>query len=229
MIGETGPHLVYLSLPFLGYVRNVRVSAKKILNYPWVTFDTYSIDLEGDSVVSSSFLSHASDHIAWEVDVLGTQGVIRMDLHSMLLSVQRKRDLKRRSLALSSLRTSRSIATGVVSNALGNVMGRSFLGHDLIVSKFVKSVTNGTPVPVPPEEGQETTRLMELICSMCPIKVERDVVSSHIGLVDRGRARGYTHVRGEWCRTRHRFHVSVMNIRLCSLRGYGYGRYRQST
>lgn len=47
VISETGPHTVYMSLAFMTDVKSVQVSAKKTLDYPWVLYDDYRLDLRG--------------------------------------------------------------------------------------------------------------------------------------------------------------------------------------
>jgi len=37
------------------------------------------------------------------------------------------------------------------------------LGHDIMIEKFVDSIINDKPVPVTPEEGRETVRVMEVV------------------------------------------------------------------
>jgi len=133
VLGETGPHAVYTSLKFLKNVKNVDIYAKKTLDYPWVLYDDYRIELEGENIVSSIVISHANDCTAADV------------------------------VALSSLRVAGQIVKGVVSNAFGMMLGRTVLGHDILIEKFVDSVANDQPVPVTAEEGRETVRVMEMI------------------------------------------------------------------
>lgn len=163
VIGETGPHAIYMSLAFLKNVRNVYVSAKKILKYPWVSYDNYRIELEGENVNSSIIISHANDCAVEDVDLFGTEGIIKMDLQSMLLTLYKRRDLNLASLAISSLNTAGQIIKGVASNAFRVTLGKTFLGHDLMIKKFIDSILNDQPVPVPPEEGRETIRVMEMV------------------------------------------------------------------
>ncbi len=167
VIGETGPHVVYLSLPIIGDVDRVQVSAGKTLAYPWVEYDNYFIQLDGRAVGSSIVVSHATKYTAMEVDIFGTEGMIRVDLQSMLLSVYGRKRLSPLSLALSSLGASRRTATGVLRNALASVVGKSFLGHFYLAKEFVRSVENDAPPPVTPEEGMETTRVMGQISAKC--------------------------------------------------------------
>jgi len=163
VLGETGPHAVYTSLKFLKNVKNVDICAKKSLAYPWVLYDDYRIELEGENMISSIVISHANDCTAADVDLFGTNGTIKMDLQSMLLILYEREDLKPMSVALSSLRVAGQIMKGVVSNAFGIMLGRTLLGHDILIKKFVDSVANDQPVPVTAEEGRETVRVMEMI------------------------------------------------------------------
>ncbi|MHA1832753.1 MAG: hypothetical protein ACTSV7_02070, partial [Candidatus Baldrarchaeia archaeon] len=75
----------------------------------------------------------------------------------------RRNSLKPVDVSMSSLSIARQIIGGVASNALKTVFRRSMLGHDIMIEKFVKSIINDQPVPVTPEEGRETIRVMEMI------------------------------------------------------------------
>ena len=163
VIGETGPHTVYLSLAFLKNVKGVDVSARKKSEYPWVLYDDYRIELEGENVNSSIYISHASDYTACEVDLFGTDYAIKIDMQSMLLIRYKREHLKPTSVAFSSLSIAAQIVKGVVSNAFKVMLHRPMLGHDIMIEKFVKSIINDQPVPVAPEEGRETVRVMEII------------------------------------------------------------------
>jgi len=52
---------------------------------------------------------------------------------------------------------------GVMSNAFRVMLHKPMLGHEIMIEKFVESVINHQPVPVTPEEGRETVRVMEMI------------------------------------------------------------------
>ena len=41
IIGETGPHIAYMSMAFLTDIRNVDVYAKNVLKHPWAPFDEF--------------------------------------------------------------------------------------------------------------------------------------------------------------------------------------------
>jgi len=163
VIGETGPHTIYMSLAFMNTIKNVDVYAKKTLNYPWVLYDDYRIELEGDNMNGSIYISHAGDYTASAVDLFGTKSSIVVELESLLLTQAKLEDLKPTSVALSSLRVAAQIVKGVVSNTFKVIFRTPMLGHDIMIEKFVNSIINDQPVPVTPEEGRETVRVMEKI------------------------------------------------------------------
>jgi predicted dehydrogenase len=162
-IGETGPHAVYMSLTFLKNVKDVNICARKQSDYPWVSYDDYSIELVGENLTSSIYVSHAGDCNASEVDLFGTEGIIKMDLQSMILTHHKREHLKPTSVASSSMSVAGQTITGLISNVFNVCFGRTMLGHDIMIEKFVESIIDNKPVPVTPEEGRETIRLMEKI------------------------------------------------------------------
>jgi len=48
-------------------------------------------------------------------------------------------------------------------NALRMTFNKPMLGHDIMIGKYIDSIRNDTSVPVTPEEGRETIRVMEMI------------------------------------------------------------------
>jgi predicted dehydrogenase len=168
ILGETGPHAIYISLPFLKNVKSVNVCARKSANYPWAPHDAYNIDLEGENVNSSIYISHASDYTASEVDLFGTDYALRIDLQSMLLKHYKRGNLKPTSIVFSSISVASQIMKGLMSNAFMVMFRRPMLGHDIMIEKFVRSIIMDRPVPVSPEEGRETVKVMERIIEMLP-------------------------------------------------------------
>jgi predicted dehydrogenase len=72
LIGESGPHVVYLSLAFLNSVQNVDIYAKNFLEHPWAPFDEFRIELEGEKAMSSITMSYSGTHHDLLVDIFGT-------------------------------------------------------------------------------------------------------------------------------------------------------------
>ncbi|MHA1228796.1 MAG: hypothetical protein ACTSPV_18890, partial [Candidatus Hodarchaeales archaeon] len=144
-------------------VKNVEVIARKKTDYPWVLFDDYRIELEGENITSSIIVSHTNNYTASEVDLFGTDYALKIDMQSMLLTRYKREYLKPTSVALSSLSIADQIVKGVMSNAFKVMVHKPMLGHEIMIEKFVKSIINDKPVPVTPEEGRETIRVLGLI------------------------------------------------------------------
>jgi predicted dehydrogenase len=165
IIGETGPHVVYMSLAFVKNIKNVEVIARKITDYPWVLYDDYRIELEGENITSSIIVSHTNNYTASKVELFGTEYSLEMDLQSMLLILYKRSNLKPVSVAASSISTAWQMMKGTTSNILKTILGRPMLGHDIMIERFVKSIVHNQPIPVTPEEGRETVRIMETIAT----------------------------------------------------------------
>lgn len=164
LVGETGPHLVYISLAFLNRVKTVDVYAKNFLEHPWAPFDEFRVELEGEKAMSSIALSYSSNRSGLCVDILGTEGILHLDLGSMLL-IHYGRKVSSRPIPFAHyfLSTSSQIVGGVAANAFKLATGRLKLGHDIIIEGFVNSILNNSRPPVTGEEGRETVRVMEMI------------------------------------------------------------------
>jgi len=163
VIGETVPHAIYMSLAFLKNIKSIYVCAKKKSDKPWVLYDDYRVELEGENINSSIYISHASDYTAGEVDLIGTDYALKMDLQSMLLTRYKREQLKQASVAFSSLSIAGQIVKGVVANVFKLGLHKPMLGHEIMIENFVQSLINDEPVPVTPDEGRETVRVMEMI------------------------------------------------------------------
>lgn len=164
LIGETGPHVVYMSLAFLNKVNTVDIYAKSFLEHPWAPFDEFRIELEGDNQLSSILMSYSSNRHGCYVDILGTEGALHLDLNSMLLIHQREKDsLKAVDLGRYSMGVAWQITKGVAANAFKVLVRKAKLGHDVIIERFVESILNDQPPPVTGEEGREAVRVLEMI------------------------------------------------------------------
>jgi len=163
VIGETGPHMAYMSLAFLKNVRNVDVYAKNFLKHPWAPFDEFRIELEGENGISSVALSYTRNCWTANVDIFGTEAGLHLDLESMLLIRHRLKELSYMSITRSSLSTISQMIGGLASNVFKVITGRQKIGTDVVIERFVDSVLNDSQPPVTGEEGRETVRVMEMV------------------------------------------------------------------
>jgi len=164
VIGETGPHPVYISLAFLKNVRNVEVFTKSYLKHDWAKYDEIRIELDADNGMSSIAVSYSGDRYAAEVEIFGSEGSLFVDLQSMLcIKHGTKKTLNPLELVKTSLSTTWQIKKGLVANGLRVATGQFRVGHEMVIEQFVDSVLNDTKLPITGEEGRETVRVMEKI------------------------------------------------------------------
>jgi predicted dehydrogenase len=164
VIGESGPHIVYMTLAFIPHVRSVNVDALKVLSdYPWSSYEDYRINIIGDDAISSATLIYTTDQWAAKVEVLGDKGFLLLDLESMNLLRYRRTELKPVPVGLSLLRESVQSAAAFVSNSF-RVATRSVRStHEIIISRFADSILSGSDTPVSAEEGREAVRVLNMI------------------------------------------------------------------
>lgn len=164
LVSEVAPHAVFMSLPFLNKVKSVDIYAKNFLEHPWAPFDEFRIELEGEKAVSSIVISSASNRRSLDIDILGTEGILYLDLQSMLLIHKGGKELtKLTDHARYQLDTTSQILRWVAANALKMMTTKVKSGHATLIEMFVKSILDGAQPPVTGEEGRESTRVMEMI------------------------------------------------------------------
>jgi predicted dehydrogenase len=159
IVGETGPHAVYMTLAFIKPIREVNVDAVKLLDFPWSRFEDYRIDLIGDKGISSITLSYATDQWMARMDVLGSKGILMVDLEGRSIIKYRRSALKPISIGLSLLNESTKLMYDLLSNSFRFAMGRLWSPHDILIQKFIDSILNGAEPPVTAEEGREAVRV----------------------------------------------------------------------
>jgi predicted dehydrogenase len=174
VLGETGPHVAYLSSAFLGEIGNVDTYAKNFLKHPWAPFDEFRIEMEGEKGFSSAALSYTNDYWAAEVDLIGTNAVLHLDLERMLLVRQRLQSLNYTQAGSSSLSLIAQTARGLTANLIRASVGAHKLGTAVVIERFIDSVSNNSAPPVTGEEGREAVRIMEMVVARYNEKYGQD-------------------------------------------------------
>ena len=163
VIGESGPHVVYMTLAFINPVKEVKVHALKCLSYPWSKFEDYRLDLIGERAASTVTSIYTTDQWAAQVDIWGTRGELRLDLEVMSLVRHRRPSLSPLHVASSGLSESVQLAVGTLKAGTQVLLRRFKKTHDILIERFVDSILLDTPPPVSAEEGREAVRVMGLI------------------------------------------------------------------
>jgi predicted dehydrogenase len=164
VFGESGPHVVYMTLAYLNRVREVRVLGRKLLpEYPWSAYEDYRVELVGDALTCTATLTYATSQWGAEVELWGTDGTIRIDLESQTMTRRSRKELKAIPVGISALTEAAQIVTSGARSALERVLGRSAQTHQELLQAFVAALRAGDPSPVPAEQGRESIRVMNLI------------------------------------------------------------------
>jgi len=164
IIGETGPHIVYMTLAFMNPIRDVSANAMKMMpQHPWSTFEDYRIDLVGDRAMSSVTLSYTTKQWMARVEVLGENGTLLVDLEGMSLVRYRREQLRPKPIGLSVLSESGQLLKSLAVNSARYLTGNLRTTHDFITGGFAESILNNTPSPVPADIDEGTVRVLNLI------------------------------------------------------------------
>jgi len=164
VIGETGPHPVYISLAFLDKVNSVEVFTKNYLEHPWARFDEFRFELDAANGLSSTAISYSGERYAAEVEIFGSKGALYVDLQSMLcIKHGPKTSLSQGTLVKTSLSTIFQTLGGITANGFKALAGQFKVGHDTVIELFVDSVINDTTPPVTGEQGREVIRVLDMI------------------------------------------------------------------
>lgn len=164
VIGETGPHVIYMTLAFINPIRKVYVQAQKQLaEFPWSPYEDYRLELNGDSASCSVALTYATNRWAVQLDLWGSDGHMKFDLETQTLVLHGRPNLKPVTLGLSAFKEASQLLLGTTETGLSYLTGNFENTHERLVREFVESIETGAPTPVPPEEGREAVRVMDLI------------------------------------------------------------------
>jgi predicted dehydrogenase len=164
VFGESGPHIVYMTLAFINPIRDVRAIGRKLLpQYPWSPFDDYRIDLGGESAACTTIMTYATNQWAAQVDLWGSEGMLHVDIESQVVSAYDRRDLKAPTIGKSAVADAAQAISSVARTA-AQVITKSFHStHQQVMAKFADAIREGAPSPVPAQEGREAVRVMDLI------------------------------------------------------------------
>ena len=164
VFGESGPHIVYMTLAFINPIHHVSVNAMKLMGeHPWSPFEDYRIDLIGEKAASSVTMNYATKQWMARLEILGEDATLLVDLEAMSLVKYRRERLKPVPIGMSLLSETGQLLKSLTVSGLRYVTGSLRSTHDFIIDGFADSIINGTESPVPAEEGRESIRVMNMI------------------------------------------------------------------
>ncbi len=163
VLSETGPHLVHLAMRFLGPVRQTLLTARKHLSFPWSAADDFRITLACERGTCSAALLYTTNHWAARVDLIGQEGRLTLDQQSGLVVRHRRENLSPLAVLRSGLAEASQILWGSARNGGRLLMNRRQSGHSVLLKQFLRSLRDGSPLPVSPLEGLNVARTLEAL------------------------------------------------------------------
>jgi hypothetical protein len=91
-----------------------------------------------------------------------------IDLDSMTCLTWKRGDFAYSTLAKVGLGIIGSYTRQFATNGIKSVFGRRKLGHDVVISQFLRSIIDGTPPPVSFQEARDAVAVVEKIVSRLP-------------------------------------------------------------
>ena len=161
LIGETGPHVLYLARAFTGPADSIEATAYKNSDYPWASADDFVVSLRGQIAPATIRVIHNSNFAAGELELWGTKGHLKADLYRMTLQSSLVTKIAKGNIAASILNDLAGLLGQSVVNGLQVLTGRYKLGHERFLEEFLKSVSSDAALPVEPEEAAEVVSLQE--------------------------------------------------------------------
>lgn len=164
VLGETGPHALYLSQAFLNNINDVRVYAKKqIPEFTWSRFEDFRIELLADNGICSVVLLYSTNQWKAEIDIFASSGTLKIDLQNHVLLKYNRTDLVPFHIAKSSFAQALLTMKETTFNSIKYMFRKNFNPHSVVISGFVDSILNNAPPPITAKEGREVVRVMQML------------------------------------------------------------------
>lgn len=164
ILGESGPHGVYLAQVFLKDIYGVDVFARKIIpEYPWSNFEDFRMVLRAKNGIATITLNYASNQWAAEVDIIGTKGILKIDLQSQAFVSYERSKLDALTVGLSEVKMASGRMSAAGANGIRYILGKKSDGHYNGIREFTDSIIGKRPALVGAEDGRETVRVMEML------------------------------------------------------------------
>lgn len=158
---DEAPHLVYLMRRFLGSlsVGFAYVDEAPTAQQPVAHVQARLSGTTASGLLSMSFLAPVSE---WGLLVVGSERVLMFDLFRDILAILRPDGSHSpREVLSGSLRSGLGLMQGFLTSGSLYASGRLLYGHDVLVSRFVDSVLEGSSPPVSGEDGREVVEAMQ--------------------------------------------------------------------
>lgn len=169
-LAETLPHVCYLLCAVLGQdIQVIEVAPGTYVDLPWVSFDSLSGIVQGQSATATFHLTFAAGSGTITVDVVGTRGAMRAYLVENFLERSYVSPTVTRAARAKPLLSQTCGRVTTIMSHSAKVATRTWIpGHLHIMRECVKAVQGKGAIPVTLDEAVATVSLTEAILSRIP-------------------------------------------------------------
>jgi predicted dehydrogenase len=170
-----------MTLAFIKQIRKIHIHAQKLLpEFPWSPYEDYRITLVGDYATSSIALIYTTKQWAAQVELFGTDGLLRADLESQSLVHYSRDSLQSADVGVSVLREAIGIVSTAAMAGVRLATRQHLTTHDILIQDFAQRVRDGISPAITPEEGRESIRVLDLLVAQLDKESSRSKPASPI-------------------------------------------------
>jgi len=163
VFSEFLPHPVYLAERFVSAFEQIEVFTMKTRPESWLKADEVRVMIKGKRGLATILASCNSLRNTNTINISGTKKQLHVDVYNSLLVTESTRNESKPWRALDNINQGWQYATNTISAAANTILGNYHVGHAVIIRQFVQSILNDTDSPVPPQEGKELIKNLEII------------------------------------------------------------------
>lgn len=178
VLGETGPHSVYLTTAFLKNIYDVDVHAKKLLTeYPWSVSEDFRINLFAGNGIGTITQIYGSNQWAADIEVFCTRGILKIDLQNKSVIRYNRPKLAPLALGIGVLDNVSQTLLSLARTGLNYFVGKRGDAHFSTISEFINCIFENKPFPTTGEDGRETVLVMEMLVKNFEGNTQKQLVS----------------------------------------------------
>lgn len=161
VLGETGPHLAYMSQAVIGDVKDLEIHARNRLGHSWASHDEFAIHFDGERGFCEATLSYSRETWAAIVDIFGVESGLCLDLNQMSILRHKLTALAYPSITRLALSQIGGSVKNLAANGVAAMTMKKTLGTEVVIEKFAYSLMGCGSNPVTGEDGRRAVELME--------------------------------------------------------------------
>ena len=173
-------HPIYLQKLLLKKIHNVSVTTKKIGDNPFAPYDEMRINFEGQDATGTIVSSMNIKPNINLIRVYGTKMIVTADMTHMTLTTQQSKNLPHMVMKLyNNVNQGSQVLLDTVKNSFRMVTGKTKPRQGLrtFLRRFYESMLKNEELPVRPEEGVESVKLLRKIWQLADVFSKKQIAA----------------------------------------------------